>query len=76
MVAGIGVVRLSRLQEVRRQKFLSQDELAKRAGVSKNTIHRLENGLNLAQGRTLRRLAEALEVEPSDLVEPAPPQSA
>ena len=72
---GNGVIRLSRLLEVRRQKFLSQDELAKRAGVSKNTIHRLENGISLAQGRTLRKLAAALDVRPEELVSDQPPSA-
>jgi len=62
-------MRLSRLEAVRRQQFLSQAELATKSGVSKNTIYRLEQG-ELAQGRTIRKLAAALGVEPQALVEP------
>ncbi len=63
------MVDLKALAEVRRKKLLSQAELAERAGVSKNTIHRIETGASLAQGRTVRKLAEALGVEPLELME-------
>jgi len=63
------VVDLKALAEVRRKKLLSQAELAERAGGSKNTIHRIETGASLAQGRTVRKLAEALGVEPLELME-------
>jgi HTH-type transcriptional regulator, competence development regulator len=59
-----------RLRELRRQQFLSQAELARRSGIHKLTILRLENGASLPQGRTVRRLAEALGVQPSELAAP------
>jgi transcriptional regulator with XRE-family HTH domain len=44
------------------------EELAKKAGVGRNTIWRLEHGVMGAQPRTIRKLAKALGVEPEDLV--------
>jgi transcriptional regulator with XRE-family HTH domain len=61
-------VDVARLRELRRQRVLSMRELEDRSGVSYNTIWRLENGLTGAHPRTLRRLAEVLGVEPSELV--------
>ena len=60
---------MARLRELRRQRVLSMRELEDRSGVSYNTIWRLENGLTGAHPRTLRRLAEVLDVDPSELVE-------
>jgi transcriptional regulator with XRE-family HTH domain len=62
-------VDVARLRELRRQRVLSMRELEDRSGVSYNTIWRLENGLTGAHPRTLRRLAEVLGVDPSELVE-------
>ncbi len=61
-------VDVARLRDLRRQKVLSMRELEERSGVSYNTIWRLENGLTGAHPRTLRRLAEVLNVDPSELV--------
>ncbi len=57
-----------KLRRLRRQAALSQQELAERAGTTQETISRLERGHHSARGRTLRRLAEALGVEPADLM--------
>jgi len=61
--------RLGRLREVRESKFLSQQELAERAGMSRVAVTRLEGGLVTAQYATIRKLAEALGVEPSALLD-------
>jgi transcriptional regulator with XRE-family HTH domain len=63
------MVRLSKLETVRKRKLLSQAELAAKAGISKNSVHRLETGTSLAQGRTVRKIAEALGVDPGELFE-------
>ena len=60
--------RLGRLREVRESKFLSQQEMADRAGLSRVAITRLESGQVSAQYATIRKLAEALGVEPAELV--------
>lgn len=57
-----------RLRELRRERVLSMRELEERSGVSYNSIWRLENGKTGGQPRTIRKLAEALGVDPSELV--------
>ena len=47
---------------------VSQAELAERAQVARSTIRSLESGDRRAQATTLRRLSEALEVSPVDLL--------
>ncbi len=58
-----------KLRAIRERKFLSHRDLAKRANVSPTTVLNLEAGKVEAQRRTVRKLAEALEVAPADLVE-------
>ena len=57
-----------RLWELRRSRFLTQRELARKADVGLSTIVRLEKGLQVPTFQTIKRLAAALEVEPSELV--------
>jgi transcriptional regulator with XRE-family HTH domain len=61
-------VDVERLKELRRERVLSLRELEERSGVSYNTIWRLEDGRQGAHLRTVRKLAEALGVEPSELI--------
>jgi transcriptional regulator with XRE-family HTH domain len=61
-------VNAQRLRELREQQILSMRDLEERSGVSHHTIWRLENGKTGAHPRTLRRLAEALDVDPQELV--------
>jgi transcriptional regulator with XRE-family HTH domain len=61
-------VNVERLKELRRERVLSLRELEERSGVSYNTIWRIEYGRQGAHPRTVRKLAEALGVEPSELV--------
>jgi len=61
-------VNVKRLKELRRERVLSLRELEERSGVSYNTIWRLEDGRQGAHPRTIRRLAEALGVEPGQLI--------
>ena len=61
-------VDVARLRELRRRRVLKLEELAEKAGVSRNTIWRLEHGVMGAQPRTIRKLAKALNVEPEELV--------
>lgn len=60
-----------KIREIRANRVLSMRDLEERSGVSYNTIWRLETGKTEAHPRTIRRLADALEVEPSDLLEGA-----
>jgi transcriptional regulator with XRE-family HTH domain len=58
----------AKLRRLRREAALSQQELADRAGTTQETISRLERGHNAARGSTIRKLADALGVEPRDLM--------
>lgn len=58
-----------KLRAIRERKFLSHRDLAKRANVSPTTVLNLEAGKVEAQRRTVRKLAEALGVDPAELVE-------
>ena len=62
------------LRQLRIERFLSQAELARRAGLHALTITRLEAGTTAPTTRSVRALAEALGVEPRDLA--APPEVA
>jgi transcriptional regulator with XRE-family HTH domain len=61
-------VNVERLKELRRERVLSLRELEQRSGVSYNTIWRIEDGRQGAHPRTVRKLAEALGVKPSELI--------
>ena len=61
-------VNAERLRELRRKRVLSLRELEEKSGVSYNTIWRIEDGRQGAHPRTIRKLAEALQVEPSELL--------
>jgi predicted transcriptional regulator len=62
------VPRLPSLRRIRQSRFLTQQELAQRAGLSIVTVARLEALRTEARFATVRRLAHALKVKPEDLV--------
>jgi DNA-binding XRE family transcriptional regulator len=58
------------MQEHRRRKFMTQDELAAASGVTRDTIWRIENGkYERLRMKTMKALAHALQVEPDDIRE-------
>jgi len=57
-----------RLRQLREERALRQDELAERAGIGKNTVNRLEKNHTEPHMTTIRKLAQALEVDPAELV--------
>ena len=57
-----------RLRQLRTERALSQEDLERMTGIAASTISNLERGKRSAQHRTLRRLAEALGVEPRVLI--------
>jgi transcriptional regulator with XRE-family HTH domain len=57
-----------RLREQRVKRALSLRALGERSGVSFATINNLENGNRPARLVTIRKLAEALGVEPKELM--------
>ncbi len=59
-----------RLRDIRKRALLTQQGLADKSGVGVTTIIRIEGNQVEPQGRTIRKLAEALGVEPHELVKP------
>lgn len=59
---------MEKLRALRSEHVLTLRELAIEAGVSKDTIWRLENGHSGAYPSTIRKLARALGVQPKELV--------
>lgn len=58
------------IQELRRARGLSQEELALRAGVNRGYMGKLENAKYAASLDMLEKIAKALSVDPSALVAP------
>ena len=59
---------LPRLRLVRQEAVMSQEELAERSGVARDTISKLETGQRRAYPSTIRKLALGLEVRPQMLM--------
>jgi transcriptional regulator with XRE-family HTH domain len=57
-----------KLKEIRTRRFLTQEELAERAGVSPATIVRVERNQAEPHISTMRKLARALDVDPTELL--------
>jgi len=57
-----------RLRRLRQDQALSLRDLAQTTGVAFDTINKLELGRRQAQPRTIRKLAQALGVEPKKLM--------
>jgi transcriptional regulator with XRE-family HTH domain len=57
-----------KLREVRTKRLLTQDELADKAGVSQSTIANIERDNAEPQFRTIRKLAKALDIDPTELL--------
>jgi transcriptional regulator with XRE-family HTH domain len=61
----------TKLRALRKRRALSQRDLARTSGVGPVTISELERGVRGARPRTIRGLAEALDVEPTELMKGA-----
>jgi transcriptional regulator with XRE-family HTH domain len=59
---------LPRLRRIRQGAVMSQEELAERSGVARDTISKLETGRRGAYPSTIRKLAAGLEVQPQLLM--------
>jgi transcriptional regulator with XRE-family HTH domain len=59
-----------RLRRLRDDRYLSQAELSERAGIARAGLSRLENDQTVPIQRTIRRLAEALGIDPHQLIRP------
>jgi mRNA interferase RelE/StbE len=63
-------VQLARLKWLRLRRALTQQQLAEKAGVNRVTIARLEGGQDQPFPTTVKKLADALGVQPEELMEP------
>lgn len=63
-----------KLRSWRIRRHLAQRELALQAGVTTETVNRIEraNAPRMVQPRTLRALAEVLGIDPDELLEDRP----
>jgi transcriptional regulator with XRE-family HTH domain len=59
----------SRLREARERLGLTQEQVAERSGVHATEVSRIEAGKRDLQVSTLRRLAEAVELKPGQLLD-------
>jgi len=57
-----------RLKQLRMERALSQQDLERMTGVAQATLSALEHGKRPARPSTIRKLAEALDVEPKELM--------
>ncbi len=57
------------LREARIRRLLSMRALAERAGVALNTVQFAESGRQVPRFASMRRIAAALEMEPTDIDE-------
>jgi transcriptional regulator with XRE-family HTH domain len=57
-----------KVRAARERAFLSKRELAEKAGLDRSTVGRIEDGVTEVYPRTIRKLAEALSVDPVSLV--------
>jgi transcriptional regulator with XRE-family HTH domain len=64
----VAVMDLPWLRGLRRRAVLSQEDLAARSGVARDTISKLETGQRRAYPSTIRKLAAGLDVEPRMLL--------
>ncbi len=65
--------KLPGLKAARERAVLTQMELAEKAGLGITTVNRVERLLDSARPSTVRKLAAALDVEMSKLMEPEQP---
>jgi len=66
----LGRVLAETLMRVRRGAGVTQGEMARRLGLSRPTLNRLESASQNATLRTLGQLCRALRCEPGDLFRP------
>ncbi len=57
-----------KLKEVRTKRLLTQEELAEKAGVTAATVVNIERNKQQPHFRTIRKLAKALDIDPTELV--------
>ena len=68
VVSGTRGIHGEKLKQLRRERALSQRALSHLSNVSLDAVNQLETGKRRAQPITVRRLAEALGVQPKELM--------
>lgn len=58
-----------RIKELRNQKGMSQEFLAEESGLSLRTVQRVENGESNPTSESIKRLSNALNVNPDELID-------
>jgi transcriptional regulator with XRE-family HTH domain len=58
----------NKLREIRTRRLLTQEELAEKAGISSSTVANIETDNREPHFRTIRKLAKALDVDPTELL--------
>ena len=66
---GVGII--TKLATIRKARGITQEVLSLLSGISRVSISRIEDGKTSPTMRTLTRLARALKVPVSDLIEKA-----
>ena len=59
----------NRIADIRKQKALSQEELADRASINIRTLQRIEKGETEPRGHTLNALCQVLDLRPEDILD-------
>ncbi|MBF9253212.1 helix-turn-helix domain-containing protein [Pontibacter sp. 172403-2] len=62
----------SKIKALRKRKGFSQEQLAEESTLSLRTVQRIENGETVPHGDSLRKLTQALSVNPDEILEWAP----
>lgn len=58
----------NRLKELREERGISQEKLAKMSGISRTTLSKIENNEEVSvTTKTIARLADVFDVEPSEI---------
>ncbi len=57
-----------KLKEIRTRRLLTQEELAEKAGVNHSTVVNTERNQTEPHFRTIRKLAAALNIDPTELL--------
>jgi|WetSurMetagenome_2_1015567.scaffolds.fasta_scaffold264980_2 transcriptional regulator with XRE-family HTH domain len=55
------------IRELRKSNFLTQEEMAAKAGIARRTLSRVETGAEYPSGPTIRKIAKAVKVRPQDI---------
>jgi len=70
MVIMLDVVKIGKsVREQREHRFMTQDQLADKAGINRDTLSRIERNMVEPRFSTIMKLAKTLGVDPHELVD-------